>query len=156
MVFFSENMPNSSYTLFDAKFFDAFGPGLPDANDKPKTFLAAYDEMIADMHNEMAVAKFMSKLASHFLPDEYSINSYLQQDLVAIYGTCEELLHALKHRPILSRDAATRTCAVYERVRLFSDRHESSLQRGPILYGYSKQRKLKHSREQRSHLQRID
>ena len=83
-------------------------PGLPDANDKPKTFLAAYDEMIADMHNEMAVAKFMSKLASHFLPDEYSINSYLQQDLVAIYGTCEELLHALKHRPILSRDAATR------------------------------------------------
>jgi hypothetical protein len=85
------------------------------------------------------------------------VNSYLQQDLVGIIGSAREMLAAESgggttalaavasgRRPSAFTDEDEPARALFERLLLFEARLETSLQRGPVLFGYSKQRLLKH------------
>ena len=112
----------------------------------PKQFLEDYEAMVNGLHEPAAIKKFMSQIATMYAVDDklYAVSSYLQQDLVELYGALEELLTALENRPALEGDAAQRVAALFERMHNFEPRLETSLQRGSILFGYLKQRKLKH------------
>jgi len=112
----------------------------------PIKFLEDYDEMVKGIHDPAAVKKFMSLIVTRYAVDDtlYAVSSYLQQDLVELYGALEELAYALDNRPALQGDGAQRVAALFERLHLFEPRLETSLQRGSILFGYIKQRKFKH------------
>ena len=61
-----------------------------------------------------------------------------------LYGLCEEMVRAHENRPALSAEASERVAALFTRMDLVAPRFETSLQRGSILYGFVKVRKLKH------------
>jgi len=111
---------------------------------EPVGFVAVFNVLMGSMHRREAVAHFLNQLATHFLPDEYHVNSYLQEELVAIYATAEELLRVLDTDVDPRSEAAVQARIAFERVLCLETSLEASLQRGPILYGYQKQRSLKH------------
>lgn len=59
---------------------------------KPHEFQATYDMFVANMNGTEAIRGFMDDIARKYLPDVYHVNSYLQENLVEIYGIAEEIL----------------------------------------------------------------
>lgn len=112
---------------------------------KPETFMKAYDALVTNIHSVDAINAFMKELTSNLISIVYYENSYVQEDLVSIYAIAEELLRVESAPLDNSQDgAAIAAVGLFQRLLLFVPRLETSLQRGQVLYGYSKQKQLKH------------
>ena len=89
------------------------------------------------------IKRFQRLLTSKLVVDSYHVNSYLQEDLVAIYKALNNALsHCSKHS-IVDNDGAN-IQDVSNQLHRFSKSLNSSLQRGPIRWGFIKKRKLGH------------
>ena len=89
------------------------------------------------------IQKFQRLLASKLIVDSYHVNSYLQEDLVNIYKALEDALSYRTKKANTTHNEAN-VQAAFHQLNRFSKRLDASLQRGPIRWGFIKQRKLAH------------
>lgn len=89
---------------------------------------------------------FKKLLASKLLADTYHVNSYVQESLVRIYKTVDDyqqqLVTASADNVSASNTSAARS--LFNRLLQFDKRLDASLQKGPVRWGFVKQRKLAH------------
>ena len=64
----------------------------------PKDFTDEYEKLRSNINDPEAIRGFQNRLATEFIPVVYSVNSYLQQYLVEIYKTLEDM-HRLPTAP---------------------------------------------------------
>ena len=103
----------------------------------------AFERFKTKADERKEIERFQRLLTSKLIVDSYHVNSYLQEDLVAIYKALNNSLsHCPKHS-IIGNDG-TNVQNVLNELHLFSKRLNASLQRGPIRWGFIKKRKLAH------------
>jgi hypothetical protein len=96
----------------------------------------AYQEVARNrnsIENPKNIIAFMRQILVEFVADTFSLNSYLQEDLVNIYKTLHEML-ALQSRADLV--AVAGADKLFERVLELESTVEGTLQRGPISLGF--------------------
>lgn len=86
---------------------------------------------------------FQTFLVRRMIADVYHVNSYVQESLVDIYRTVDEIIHLLR-QPRGSVLACSLADDLFHRLANFEDRLEESLQRGSVRWGFIKLRKLAH------------
>jgi hypothetical protein len=118
--------------LKSAEYYD-----FPD----PKEFLEAFAELKKDVVNPEAIRAFQVLLTSKFIVDTYHVSSYIQEYLVNIYKTCEEM-HYLLTTQLDRNVGASEAKALFDRLGRFHHRLEGTLQRGPTRWGFVKQRRF--------------
>jgi hypothetical protein len=106
-----------------------------------KEFLTAYSELKQDITNPEAIRAFQLTMATKFIVDTYHVNSYVQECLVNIYKTCEEM-HYLLTTSIDRNAASGEALGLFQRLRRFRSTLESTLQRGPTRWGFVKRRRF--------------
>jgi hypothetical protein len=119
--------------LENAKYYD-----LPEATE----FLAAYERLKANINDPKAIREFQWLLTTKFIVNTYHENSYLQESLVNIYKTCEEMYVLLTQDIDHGLSASRKAEALFLRLHRFCPRLEKSLQRGPVRFGFLKKRRL--------------
>lgn len=113
-------------------------------SESPTEFLAAYDELKGNFHDQESLGRFMHLLATKFIVDTFHVNSYVQESLVDIYTATQKMMQ-LVHQPLKRQDsqfqqtyASQEARILFERMVIFGKRLESTLQRGEIKYGFYK------------------
>lgn len=89
------------------------------------------------------IRKLQFLISSTLIPDTFHVNSYLQEELVELFRCLEEMLFLMKQR----RDRKVTNAnvkAVFDHLEDFTLTLEDSLQRGPIRFGFIKQRRFVH------------
>lgn len=105
---------------------------------EPTEFMAAYETLLANLHNTSAIVRFMKTITTELLPDTYHVNSYLQETLVDIYTTAEELLRLESEHDRITPEQSEAALALFERLPLFEARLQKTLKRGAIRFGFLK------------------
>jgi hypothetical protein len=93
------------------------------------------------INNPDAILEFHLRITSYFLPELYHVNSYIQEDLVDIARVLEDMHHLLTQKVDKYTDDAK---SLFNRLTAFTPRLEKSLQRGPVNFGFLKQRGIFH------------
>jgi hypothetical protein len=109
----------------------------------PDEFLDDYSTLREQINQPSAVKHFQKLLSTYYIVDVYHINSYVQEDLVSLYISCDELLRMLTSDTVRTRHG-DKASHLFDRIMEFSPRLEKSLQRGHIYWGFLKQRKICH------------
>jgi hypothetical protein len=86
---------------------------------------------------------FMDLIVTKLLPDTYQVNSYLQEHLVDIYSTLDEMKRASQSE--YSVGLVGKAAILFYRFVRFGPRVETTLQRGNIHFGFIRSRILRHS-----------
>jgi hypothetical protein len=89
------------------------------------------------------IRKFQTLLTSELIVDTYHVNSYLQEDLVAIYKSLADAQSYLRPKDKACFDKGPAIDA-FKSLSNFTPILEKSLQRGPIRWGFIKRRELLH------------
>ncbi len=110
---------------------------------EPTEFTEAYAKLISNVNNPDEVRAFMEQLTAKFIPDIYHVNSYVQEYLVKIYKTLDDMLYLLTQN-IDRRSDNEQAKHLFDRVQAFTPRLEFSLQRGAVKWGFLKTRKPWH------------
>jgi hypothetical protein len=108
---------------------------------KPTEFLMLYEHLVKNINDPKEVLSFQALLASKYLPDEFQVNSYLQEDLVNVYKATGELYYLLTDTKNESNPQASE---LFNELTMFCDAVEESLQRGPTRFGFLKKRRFAH------------
>lgn len=111
--------------------------------EDPDEFLDDYSTLRKQINQPDAVKQFQKLLSTYYIADVYHVNSYLQEDLVAIYKACEEIVTVTTSETNRSRHG-DKASHLFERILEFGPRLEQSLQRGHIYWGFMKQRMFRH------------
>jgi len=107
----------------------------------------AHKKTRSNISDRRAIRSFQKLLASKLIVDTYQVNSYLQQDLVAIYKALDDIIACLDANDINEADVhleKDRIVKVFDQLNEFAVILEPSLQLGPIRWGFIKKRKLIH------------
>ena len=85
----------------------------------------------------------MDELTGKLIPEDFQVNTYLQEDLVRIYKICFDM-HRLQTDSDSNRKFGGTNDAkdLYDRLRRFRPRLERSLQRGHVYWGFLKKRRF--------------
>jgi hypothetical protein len=118
--------------LRNAKYYDY---------EEPNEFNTSYQQLLRNINKVEEVRHFQKLLTSSFLVDEYQVNSYLQENLVTIYKSLEDLLQMLI-QPVGRPNP--KALHLFNQLSLFRKNLESSLQRGATRFGFLKKRRLAH------------
>jgi hypothetical protein len=109
--------------------------------EDPKEFKDAYEQLKSNINDPVSVREFQILLTAKFLADTYHVNSYIQECLVNIYKTCEDMHFLLTQKVNRSaNDAAAKK--LFDRLIRFRPKLAKSLQRGPTRFGFLKKRKF--------------
>lgn len=109
----------------------------------PDEFLDDYSTLREQVNQPAAIKHFQKLLSTYYIADVYQVNSYIQEDLVSLYKSCDELLTMLTSGTVRTRHG-DKASHLFDRIMEFSPRLEKSLQRGHIYWGFLKQRKICH------------
>lgn len=106
-------------------------------------FKNSYKIMKEDAHNIAKIQQFRRFIARKVLATDFQTNSYVQESIVEVYRALENWLSCLKEE---TEDAPLNVKAseLLSRLRKFQRHLEPTLQRGPIRWGFLKQRKFTH------------
>ena len=110
---------------------------------EPLEFIQAYEVLSMDINDAENIQAFMRNVVAVQMADVYHVNSYLQEDLVNIYSAAEAMHHMVISSDV-SLQASELAEALFDRLSMFKRRFESSLDRGKILFGFSKVRNFRH------------
>ena len=110
---------------------------------EPVEFLKAFEALSMDINDPANIQTFMVNVATIHMADTYHVNSYLQEDLVNIYSAAEDLFRMVTSSEVSSQ-ASQLAESLFDRLSMFKGRLEASLDRGRILYGFSKVRSFHH------------
>ena len=108
-------------------------------DDEISFFMDAYSELNADPFSQQRIIHFMRLIVQQFLPCTFQDNSYLQEDLVAIYESLEEMLQMLKSPNNCALDGSH---DLFHALVALQENLESSVEKGEIRFGFLKSRKL--------------
>ena len=108
---------------------------------EPNEFKTSYQQLLRNVNNPEEVRYFQKLLTSSFLVDAYQVNSYLQENLVSIYKSLEDLLQVLM-KPVGRPNP--NALQLFNQLYLFRENLEWSLQRGATRLGFLKKRRLAH------------
>lgn len=111
---------------------------------EPTEFNEAYAKLISNINDPEEVHIFQELLASKFIPDIYHVNSYVQEYLVQLYKTVDEMSYLLT-QSIDRQSGIEQAKNLFDRVEAFTPRLEQSLQTGRVKLGFIKSRKLLHT-----------
>jgi hypothetical protein len=111
--------------------------------EEPEEFYEDYRELREQINQPKAVRHFQKLLSTYYIVDVYQVNSYIQEDLVALYKSCEEIHEMLTDDANKARESSL-SSHLFDRLNNFAPRLEKSLQRGHIYWGFLKQRSLLH------------
>lgn len=120
--------------LRDAMYYD-YG--------EPRDFNEAFGILKANDLNIASLKAFQKFVARRLIADTYHVNSYVQESLVDVYRTVDEVINFLG-KPRGNDLACTKAEELFYRLTKFEDRLEESLQRGPVRWGFLKARKFVH------------
>jgi hypothetical protein len=118
--------------LANAKYYDY---------DEPLEFIAAYRTLKSNINDPKAVQAFMNLITGHFIVDTYHVNSYVQENLVRIYKTLDDMYRLLT-QDVNKANGGDEARIMFERLTLFRDDLESTLQYGSTRWGFVKRRPL--------------
>jgi hypothetical protein len=111
--------------------------------DYPKEFREAYGKLRGNINDPGEVREFQRLLTTRFLADVYHVNSFVQEYLVNVYRTCEDM-HYLLTQNVNRNIAGPEAKKLFDRLLRFRGRLEDSLQRGPTRFGFLKKRRFVH------------
>jgi hypothetical protein len=122
--------------LYNAEYYDM---------DDPVEFKKAYADLRSNINDPDTIREFQAQLSTYFIVDLYHVNSYVQEHLVDIYKSCEEMHYLLTQQlgnsthfhPGLAQ-------RLFDRLTDFTPRLDKSLQRGHIFWGFLKRRRFVH------------
>lgn len=165
IYFFEEKLlavKKSVFSVMDRKTQDSMHVGLNpfaiDLEAKMEKFLAGasyYDEdntkelknafnaLKGNLNDPDSILAFQKKLSTYFIPDVYHVNSYLQQYLVEIFKSLEDM-HYLLTQPIDKASGGASAEELFRRLNDFTPLLDESLQRGHTYWGFLKSRRLWH------------
>jgi hypothetical protein len=106
-------------------------------------FNETYNKLRKTFNEPSAIREFQTQLASKYIADVYHHNSYVQEYLVDVYKGSSRILELVEQ----SQDGkghVERTEHLVRRLTAFIPRLENSLQRGHILWGFLKRRRVVH------------
>jgi len=117
-------------------------------NENNDDFIFAFERLKMNFMSKQAIQDFIDRLLNDFIL--YEVSSYLQQHLVDLYELMMEMLLLTKNSGSVrtgSHNGYSRGLSrgLYRRLFLFKDRLEPTLQRGPIAFGFFKQRSIRHT-----------
>jgi hypothetical protein len=105
-------------------------------------FVVALGSLKAEGLLEASILKFQNVLV-RLIANECHVNSYIQESLVAVYQRTEEIVNWMQHPRSTAKCGAMADHLFYQMVQ-FERQLESSLQRGPVRFGFLKSRKFCH------------
>jgi hypothetical protein len=111
---------------------------------EPVEFNATFAHLKLEINDVDVIRAFQKAITSQFLVDTYQVNSYVQESLVDMYRTADDMLYLLTQpieETLVGGDVANK---LFDRINTFETRLEESLQRGPVRWGFVKQRKFVH------------
>jgi hypothetical protein len=111
--------------------------------DEPKEFLEAYHELIMSVNDPEKIRAFQHLLVTKFIADVYHVNSFLQEFLVNIFKTLDDM-HRLLTEPVNRSTGIAEARKLFDQLTRFRGTLEDSLQRGPARFGFLKKRRLTH------------
>ena len=110
--------------------------------EEPKEFLFAFQKLKAGINDPTEIHAFMTLLTTHFIVDTYHVNSYVQESLVNIYKTLDEMLRMLTDHCSIDADKGVVALTIFRRLDDFRGELEGTLQRGATRFGFVKRRRL--------------
>jgi hypothetical protein len=110
---------------------------------EPREFNTAYTALKSHINDINHIKTFRKLIVCKFVVSSYHVNSYIQEALVDVCRTLTDMLRLLAQPLNRSIDiAAVRD--LFCRLNALEPRLEKSLQRGPVLWGFLKQRRFVH------------
>jgi hypothetical protein len=109
--------------------------------EEPKEFLAAYHKLKTNINDPEEIHAFMTLLTTKFIVDTYHVNSYVQEDLVNIYKTLDDMYRLLT-QDVNRASGVSDARKLFNRLSLFRDDLENTLQRGATRFGFVKRRHI--------------
>jgi hypothetical protein len=109
--------------------------------DEPLEFIAAYRKLKSDINDTKAIRTFMDLITTHFIVDTYHVNSYVQEDLVRIYKTLDDMYRLLT-QDVNRATGGDEARILFVRLTFFRDSLEPTLQYGSTRWGFVKRRPL--------------
>uniref|UniRef100_A0A7S3L929 Uncharacterized protein n=1 Tax=Amphora coffeiformis TaxID=265554 RepID=A0A7S3L929_9STRA len=106
----------------------------------PQAFDRAYDKLKSSRFDDNAILEFQHMLLTDFLAVRYYVNSYVQESLVHVYKTTQEILTFERPGPHGQREAEE----LFEKLVQFKPFLKKTLQEGDIRWGFVKKRKMSH------------
>jgi len=115
---------------------------------EPADFDEVFKTILQDAYSVSKLELFLRYIAQDLIADAYHENSYVQESLVGVYRTVEEMLFLVRERrnnsDIASHIASSKAKNLFSFLVKFEDRLEASLQRGPVRWGFVKTRRFVH------------
>jgi hypothetical protein len=110
--------------------------------DEPHEFTAAFLRLKRNVNDPVEIYAFMDLISTKILVDTCHVNSYVQETLVNIYGSLEEMLRLFTAYVPNRRDENAVAWSLFYRLVNFQEDLESTLQRGSTRWGFVKRRRL--------------
>lgn len=109
---------------------------------EPKSFLSAFNGLKNNINDPAEIHYFMKLLTTKFIVETYHVNSYVQESLVNIYTSLDEMLRLLTAHVPNGRGGNAEAWTLFLRLVEFQKELESTLQRGATRWGFVKRRRL--------------
>ena len=101
-------------------------------------FRKEYQDLLSTIQSPRSVVHFMKRLLRYFIVDKFQANPYLQDELIEMYKTLNEMLHLMRQKH--SGGHVEGAFDLYHELLIFRPKLEKSLQRGTIRFGFLKRR----------------
>ena len=108
---------------------------------EPVEFIAAYRRLKSNINDPKEIHAFMDLLTMKFIVDTYHVNSYVQESLVNIYKTLDDM-YSLLTQDINRATGVSEARLLFDRLTNFREDLEGTLQRGATRWGFVKRRPL--------------
>jgi hypothetical protein len=110
----------------------------------PVELVAAYEVLKTGGFEVKHLRSFQELLIRRYLADTYHVNSYVQESLVEICGTVDEMIRLFQHPTEAELPFSVTAHELFYRLSDFELRLEESMQRGSVRWGFMKKRKFIH------------
>lgn len=112
--------------------------------EEPTDFDEILHTVTQDAYSVSKLELFLRYIAQDLIADAYHENSYVQESLVDVYRTVEEMMFLIRERSDDFGIASSKAEELFLFLVKFEDRLEASLQRGPVRWGFVKTRRFAH------------
>ena len=112
--------------------------------EEPLAFDELFTTVLQDGYNVSKLKLFKRYVAQELMADTYHVNSYVQDSLVEMYRNVEEMISLISKPKNDVERTNFKAKGLFVNLVHFEERLESSLQRGPVLWGFLKSRRFVH------------
>jgi hypothetical protein len=111
--------------------------------EESTVFEGAYIALKSNINDVDQVKSFQKTLIAE-MADAFHVSSYVQEDMVNIYSTISNMIFLLTQESGSNPTVAKKAKDLFAQANNFEAPLEESMQRGPVFWGFLKQRKFMH------------